>query len=251
MLQKSEGAEGFFNDGLTYLFTDGSGLQEIRPKHIHFEVMTEGDDDFESCDLRFYSVEPVEDAEAEAASARLRNLDGHEGDDMDAPEDEKPAEENKDKKQPEVTGAPKGPSKEYSAVEFSDVAFFRLGYFTYSKLNVENMLQKYEGGISYSVDLWLDWDDQRVSIYINDVPIKSAAFFTQKKDKIEHANALSIYGLSPGSTSKFRNITVCDGKCLAQKDKDFENLSGALHGISMSAFSMAVGFSAILASLVA
>ena len=244
MLQKSEGAEGFFNDGLTYLFTDGSGLQEIRPKHIHFEVMTEGDDDFESCDLRFYSVEPVEDEEA--AAARLRNLDGHEGD-----EEQEAAEESKDKKQPEVTGAPKGPSKEYQAVEFSDVAFFRLGYFTYSKLNVENMLQKYEGGISYSVDLWLDWDDQRVSIYINDVPIKSAAFFTQKKDKIEHANALSIYGLSPGSTSKFRNITVCDGKCLAQKDKDFEMLSGALHGISMSAFSMAVGFSALLVSLVA
>ncbi len=65
------------------------------------------------------------------------------------------------------------------------------------------------------VDLWLNWDDQRASIYINDEPIKSAAFFTQRKDKLEHANALSIYGLSPGSTSKFRNITVCDGKCLA------------------------------------
>ena len=35
------------------------------------------------------------------------------------------------KQQEEVKGAPKGPSKEYESIEFSDVAFFRLGYFGY------------------------------------------------------------------------------------------------------------------------
>ena len=61
-MEKSTEAPGFYNDGLTFLFTNSSGLQEIRPRHIHFTVSTEGaeDDDFESCDFRFYSVEKVE-----------------------------------------------------------------------------------------------------------------------------------------------------------------------------------------------
>ena len=40
------------------------------------------------------------------------------------------------------------------------------------------MIQKYESATPYTIDLWLNWDDQRVSIYINDEGIKSAAFFT-------------------------------------------------------------------------
>lgn len=222
VMEKSESAEGFYNDGLTFVFENASGLQDIRPKHIHFEVMTEGEEDvdFESCDLRLYSVEPVEKKTEEESA--LRQLDEE--------------EDKKDKKEAEITGAPKGPSNKYQSIEFSDVAFFRLGYFGYQKLNVENMLQKYSKGEPYIIDLWLDWDDQRASIYINNEPIKSAAFFTQRKDKLEHANALSIYGLSPGSKSKFKSITVCDGKCLAQKDKEFETLSGALSGIAISGF---------------
>lgn len=67
VLDKSESAEGFYNDGLTFVFANASGLQDIRPKHIHFELMTEGgdDDDFESCDLRLYSVEPAKTDETE------------------------------------------------------------------------------------------------------------------------------------------------------------------------------------------
>jgi len=39
-----------------------------------------------------------------------------------------------------VTASPKGPNKDYKKVEFSDVAFFRFGYFNYMKLNTENMI---------------------------------------------------------------------------------------------------------------
>ena len=96
----------------------------MRPKHIHFEVETkfdaEAEEDFESCDLRFYSVEKVKpevNKDGEEQESERRRL-----------EDE---EDDKKKQQEEVKGAPKGPSKEYESIEFSDVAFFRLGYFGY------------------------------------------------------------------------------------------------------------------------
>ena len=63
-------------------------------------------------------------------------------------------------------------------MEFSDVAFFRLGFFDYAKLNVQNMLARYEASKLYTLDLILDWDDQRVSIYMNDEGLKSESFFT-------------------------------------------------------------------------
>ena len=144
VMSKKADAEGFYNDGLTYLFKDATGLQEIRPRHIHFVVQTETATDMESCDFRFYSVKEKEDE----VSGRLLNDD--------------------DNKQPEVTRAPAGPNAEYESIEFSDVAFFRLGYFDYAKLNTQNMLQKYAAATEYKIDLLLDWDEQRVSIYIND-----------------------------------------------------------------------------------
>lgn len=105
----------------------------------------------ETCDLRFYSVEKVE---AEAERRRLEGDAGEPGqEDIGKLEDgdEEPAnddeaskdedEEKEDKKTPEVTASPTGPSSLYKKKEFSDVAFFRLGYFDYLKLNTQNMLQ--------------------------------------------------------------------------------------------------------------
>lgn len=50
---KNADAEGFFNDGLTFLFKDAAGLKEVRPKHIHLEIQTETAEDGETCDVRF------------------------------------------------------------------------------------------------------------------------------------------------------------------------------------------------------
>lgn len=113
-MEKSSGAEGFFDDGLTYVFQDSNGsLQEVRPRHIHFEVRAASSEETEACDLRFYSVEKVE-AESE-----------------DAKEEEQDSS---------VQGSPAGPTPQFKKVEFSDVAFFRLGYFDFAKLNTQNML---------------------------------------------------------------------------------------------------------------
>ena len=81
-----------------------------------------------------------------------------------------------------------------------------MGYFDFAKLNLENMLQKYEADKWYNIDLLLDFDEQRVSIYIDNNPLKSAAFFTQRKDKLSDGNAISIYSLTPNSVSQFKNI---------------------------------------------
>ena len=116
-----------------------------------------------------------------------------------------------------MTSAPSGPTADYKRVEFSDVALFRLGYFDYLKLNTENMLQRYEADKWFRVDLLLDWDEQRVSIYVDEAPLKSAPFFTQRKDKLKSGNAVSIYGLTPGSISQFRDIKMCNDVCSTRK----------------------------------
>ena len=63
-LTKKEDAEGFFDDGLTYVTKNESGLVDVRPRHIHFEVKTETGE-VETCDLRFYTVEEVTEEEAD------------------------------------------------------------------------------------------------------------------------------------------------------------------------------------------
>ena len=80
-----EGAEGFYDDGLTYLFRDAaSELIEVRPRHIHFEVQTKTATEMESCDFRFYSVEQVPDVTFESRSDR--RLDGHLGEEEETEE---------------------------------------------------------------------------------------------------------------------------------------------------------------------
>jgi len=75
-MRKKSDAEGFFDDGLTYLFKDNQGeLIDLRPKHIHFECLTKTAEEMETCDFRFYSVEKVEPEEPEAEA---RRLDDHE-----------------------------------------------------------------------------------------------------------------------------------------------------------------------------
>ena len=118
----------------------------------------------------------------------------------------------------------------------SDVFFYRMGYFDYQKLNMGNMIQKYKDQEWYSVDILIDWGNEkpvktnpngnaeeggkavsskpRVSIFINGVYNGTDNFFsgetigssTTAINRIESANALLLYGLSPGGISRFRNV---------------------------------------------
>jgi hypothetical protein len=89
-LEKKTGAEGFFDDALTYLFFNTNEetlertLAEVRPEHIHFEVYTESNE-LEACDFRFYSVEKVEPPEEPADKAEEEEgVDNKEGGGEDA-----------------------------------------------------------------------------------------------------------------------------------------------------------------------
>lgn len=86
----------------------------------------------------------------------------------------------------------------------------------------------------YDIDLILDWEESKVSIYVNGEPKKDATanfFINEKKTKNNGpkkltANAVSIYGLSPGGVSQFSNIKMCTEICEEKKDKKLIFLGG-------------------------
>ena len=121
-------------------------LVSVRPGHIHFEVQTLSES-METCDFRFYSVEKVV---TEAERRRLEDGDagepgeneGEAGQENEGQEEnneevneEGTVEKSPEKAKTEVSASPSGPNASYTKKEFSDVAFFRLGYFDYLKLN--------------------------------------------------------------------------------------------------------------------
>lgn len=78
---------------------------------------------------------------------------------------------------------------------------------------------KYKAEEWYQIDLLIDWTDQQ--IIIRSHPAKNATdtytsrqpFFTKRKQRIVSANGISIYGLTPQSVSRFKNIRVCTEFC--------------------------------------
>ena len=83
---------------------------------------------------------------------------------------------------------------------------------------------------------------------MDDKPLKSEVFFTDREKKLESANALSIYSLSPGGQSYFKNIRVCNDICSAEASKNLHTLSGASLGYSLSVVaSMSALYFALLA----
>lgn len=113
---------------------------------------------------------------------------------------------------------PPGPDG-YARVKNSDVFLFRLGYFDHMKLNVESMIMKSEAAKWYTIDLMIDWEEQLVSIYVDDEAMNTQPFFLMRATRVESANALSLYGLSPDSQSKFRKLQVCEEKCIVDGSK--------------------------------
>ena len=66
------------------------------------------------------------------------------------------------------------------------------------------------------VDMLIDWDLQTVSIYVDGIGIKAVPFFTKRATKLKKVNAVAIYGLTPGSISRFRNLKICNELCDAE-----------------------------------
>ena len=155
----------------------------ISPRHIHFEVQASVTD-VETCDVHFYSIE------ADSENTKVE---------VDAYEQR-------------YFMSPPGPNG-YKRVKNQDVFLFRFGFFDHMKLNVESMIQKTYADRWYDIDLIIDWEEQLVSIYVDLKANRAQPFFVMRATRVEAANALSIYGLSPGGTSKFRNMMVCHNLC--------------------------------------
>ena len=98
-----------------------------------------------------------------------------------------------------------------------DVAFFRMGYLNYMKLNTVNMVELSVAEKWYKIDLLINWVDQRVAIYVNDKFKASSPFFNNEKERVDKSNVLSIYGLSAGGKSRFREMEVCNEICTSGK----------------------------------
>ena len=66
-MTKEEGVDGFYDDGLAYVFKDGENLKAVQPFHIHVEIQSGpyGEETefngLETCDLRLYSVKESPD----------------------------------------------------------------------------------------------------------------------------------------------------------------------------------------------
>jgi len=74
--------------------------------------------------------------------------------------------------------------KHFQRAKNRDIIFFRLGYLNYMKLNEKNMVQKFKKDEWYDVDLILNWELEKVSIYVNGVPKDATAdFFINEKRK--------------------------------------------------------------------
>ena len=98
---------------------------------------------------------------------------------------------------------------------------------------MKNMLAKYNDNQWYQIDILIDWNNpnnngksylykkQRVDIFIDGKQVGSDTFFSNEpygseanhKIRIPSANSIIIYGLSPDSTSKVRDLEICLHKC--------------------------------------
>ena len=111
-----------------------------------------------------------------------------------------------------VAKAPSG-FEDYAKVKYSDVAFMRLGFFKHLKLNTESMIKMFEEGEWLSIDLLIDWEDQTVSIYVDGEGVLATPFFTKRKTTLKDINTVALYGLTPESVSRYRNLMVCEDIC--------------------------------------
>lgn len=123
-----------------------------------------------------------------------------------------------------------------------------MGYYNYMKLNVESMILKTEANRWYSIDLIINWDLQWVTMYVDQEAQSAQPFFIMRNTHAKDANALSIYTLTPGATSLFRNIMVCDVACnLIGTDESL--LVDAFGAVTNSAAAVTAAISALVFSL--
>jgi len=64
--------------------------------------------------------------------------------------------------------------------------------------------------IAYKCDIFLDWDSQQASVYLNKTHKTDVDFYFSDVPNID---AVRVYNLKPSSTSFFKDIKVCSPSC--------------------------------------
>lgn len=94
----------------------------------------------------------------------------------------------------------------------------------------------FEEGEWLSIDLLIDWEEQTVSIYVDGEGVLATPFFTKRKTTLKDINTVALYGLTPESVSRYRNLMVCEDICsgLDQTEAELKIIDGSIASIGLS-----------------
>ena len=87
---------------------------------------------------------------------------------------------------------------------------------------------KYAAETWYAIDILLDWDRQEVAFFVDGTFRQQVPFYSSERDKFlrelapetctaakkKVVDTLSLYTLTPGTTSSFAEVLVCQDFCL-------------------------------------
>ena len=84
----------------------------------------------------------------------------------------------------------------------------------------------YDANTWYKIDILMDWDSEHAAFFIDGEYMANTLFFSQERDKQKKcdksfANALMLYTLTPGETSAFKDIRMCNELCPGTQLSDY------------------------------
>lgn len=97
------------------------------------------------------------------------------------------------------------------------------------KINTNNFIEKpFKPDTWYKIDLLIDWKTRKVALFVDNVFFTKEDFYSKERDKDLACscdkedlncwdkigvNTLMLYSLTPGTTSFFRDVRVCEDFC--------------------------------------
>ena len=100
--------------------------------------------------------------------------------------------------------------------------FHRMGYYETFKINTEQFVDvKYDKDAWYQLDILLNWGSSETAFFINGKYRTTTKFYSFMRDEhlkgqcedSQKVDTLSLYTLTPGVTSSFRQLRVCTQLC--------------------------------------
>ena len=104
-----------------------------------------------------------------------------------------------------------------------------MGYYQTFKINTEQFVDvKYNVDTWYQLDILLDWYDSQIAFFIDGKYRTMTKFYSFMRDEhlkgqcedSQRVDTLSLYTLSPGVTSTFRQLRVCSQLCPTLEDQE-------------------------------